>query len=190
MARIITMPAREAAKHRPASTAALRADLQAVLGQLFELHVQGIETHAHFIGTRFVEFQRQLETIVHTAREASSAVADVLRVMDGDIARTPIITELPARIAGLHPGERCTTAAANMLVHRISMVHSTICRIGDLMDDADTSTVSLLEAIADTLGNEARLVSAESRRVNSASWSETPGADEWIDPPAAISRPR
>ncbi|WP_123025666.1 hypothetical protein [Mycolicibacterium stellerae] len=190
MTRIITMPVRGAAKHHAASAERLREDLQAILGQLFELHVQGIETHAHFIGTRFVEFQRHLETIVQTAREASNAVADALRGMDGDSGRTPVITELPTRIPGLHPGERCTTAAANMMVHRIAMVHSTICRIGDQIDDADTSIGSLLEAIANTLGKEALLVSAESRSVNSAARSETPSTVEWIDPAAVSGGPR
>ena len=51
----------------------------AVLGQLF----------AHFVGTQFLGFQRQLEAVVHTARKASGAVAEVLRGLDGDPPALP-----------------------------------------------------------------------------------------------------
>jgi hypothetical protein len=140
--------------------------------------------------TRFEEFPRQLETIVPTARRASSAVADVMRGMDGASARAPVITELPARDAGLLAGERCTTAADNMMTHRISLVHSIVCRISVEVSDAETSTASLLGATAGTLGREALLVSGESRRLNSAARSKTAGIAEWTDPRPATSRPR
>jgi len=84
MTKTFSMPRCEAANEDTADVESLRGDLVAVLGQLFELHVQSVEAHAHFVGAQFIAFQRQLEAVVHTAREASGAVAEVLRGLDGD----------------------------------------------------------------------------------------------------------
>ena len=48
---------------------------------------------AHFVGTRFTGFESQLKAVVQTARQASSALTDVLRGLDGDDTHRPIITE-------------------------------------------------------------------------------------------------
>src|SRR4051794_29239045 len=100
MTRTLTAP-NEGLKERTVGTDDLRQDLQAVLGQLFELHVQSVEAHAHFIGTRFTGFQRQLEAIVDAAREASRAVAEVLHGLDGGNTRGLIMTEVPPLTPGL-----------------------------------------------------------------------------------------
>jgi hypothetical protein len=101
MTKISTTPPCEAENKHTADRESLRQDLQVVLGQLFDLHVQGVEAHAHFVGTRFTGFQRQLEAIVQTAREASNAVTDVLREFDGESTRGLIITEVPPAIPGV-----------------------------------------------------------------------------------------
>jgi starvation-inducible DNA-binding protein len=152
------------------SRESLRHQLQAVLGQLFDLHVQGVEAHAHFIGTRFTGMQRQLEYVVQTAREASDSVAELLRGLDRERTRGLLITEVPPAIPGLRPGERCTTAAANMVTHRISLVLNTIRGIVDELGD-HTSTAGLLRAIAETIDREAMTLVAESRSISSTAYS-------------------
>src|SRR6478735_12771704 len=97
MTKTFSMPRCEAANEDTADVESLSGDLGAVLGQLFELHVQSVEAHAHFVGAQFIAFQRQLEAVVHTAREASGAVAEVLRGLDGDATRS-------LTIAGVRPG--------------------------------------------------------------------------------------
>jgi starvation-inducible DNA-binding protein len=177
MTKISTTPPREGENKPTADKESLRQDLQAVLGQLFDLHVQGVESHAHFIGTRFTAFQRGLEAVVQSAREASNAVADVLRELDGDSNRRLIITEVPPATPWLRPGERCTTAAVNMITHRIVLVNNTIRCIFDQLGDADRSTAALLGAIADAVDKQALMLASESQRINSAAHSDiTPGA--------------
>jgi starvation-inducible DNA-binding protein len=150
-----------------AGNAGLRQELQAVLGQLFDLHVQGVEAHAHFIGTRFTGMQRQLEDVVQTAREASAAVAELLRGFDSDFAPGLILAEIAPTTSGLRPGERCTTAAVNMITHRISLLLNTIRCVSKEADGTDRSTADLLSAIADIVDSQARSLAAESRRINS-----------------------
>ncbi len=79
-------------------TESLRGDMKAVLGQLLSLQVQSMEAQAHFMGTRFTGMQRRLEDVVSTAGAATTAL----------------------------PGELCTTAAVNMISHRITLLVSTI----------------------------------------------------------------
>jgi starvation-inducible DNA-binding protein len=147
----------------------LRQDLTAVLGELFELHVQGVEAHAHFVGTRFTGVQHQLEAIVQTARQASEAVAEALRDCDRDRPGGGlIITGGPQSVQGLRPGERCTTAAAKMITHRISRVLNTIREVCNQRANADSVVVALLGPIADTVDKQALMLAAESRRINLA----------------------
>jgi starvation-inducible DNA-binding protein len=167
MTEICTTPPREGEDKHTADKERLRQDLEAVLGQLFELHVQGVEAHAHFVGTRFTGFQRELEGVVKSVREASNAVADVLRRLDGDSTRHQIMTEVPPAIPGLSPGERCTTAAANMINHRISLLLKTIRRVCNHAGDVDTSTAALLGVIADAVDKQALSLVSKSQRINS-----------------------
>ena len=147
----------------------LRHDLQSVLGQLFDLHVQAVEAHAHFVGTRFFGMQQQLEAVVQVARTAGHAVAERVREFDHEGSRRMILTEAPHAVPGLRPGERCTTAAANMITHRTALVLKTIrCICADL-GGVDASVTDLLREIADTVEKQALLLSSEARRIDARS---------------------
>jgi starvation-inducible DNA-binding protein len=167
MTKISTTPPCEAENKDTSVRESTRQDLQAVLGHLFDLRVQGLEAHAHFVGTRFTGFQRQLEAIVDTAREGSDAVADVLRDFDRDSTRRLIITEIPPGISGLRPGQRCTRAAVNMITDRISTVTNVIRCVCNQLGDADASIGALLRAIADTVDKQALMLASESQKINS-----------------------
>ena len=172
MTKISTTPPCEAENKHTADKHGLREDLQAVLGQLFDLQVQGVEAHPHFGGTKSAGFQRQLEVIVQTARKASNAVGDALREFDGDSTRGLILTEVPPAIPGLSPGECCTTAAVNVITHRISVVLNTIRCVCNQPGDSNASTAALLGAIADAIDKQALILAAESRKINSAAGSD------------------
>ncbi len=168
----------------------LREGLGAVLGQLLELHVQGVEAHAHFVGTQFTGFQRQLEAVVQTAREASGAVADVLRGLDDDAPHSPIITGVRPGVPGLRPGERCSTAAVKMITHRISLVLNTIRCIRTQVPDADISTAALLGTIAGAVDEQALMLAAESRWVSSAAGPHTSSIATSIESPTPLGSER
>lgn len=149
----------------------LRQDLQSVLGQLFELHVQGVEAHAHFTGTRFTGMQHQLGAVVEAAREASDAIAGALHEWDDGDSRQLVIKEVPPAVQGLRPGESCTTAAVSMITHRISLVLSTIrCVLRDPRD-LHPLTAELLCTISEAVHQLALSLISEARSVNSQTWS-------------------
>jgi starvation-inducible DNA-binding protein len=52
----------------------LAQDLQAVLVDLIELHLQGKQAHWNLIGTNFRDLHLQLDEIVDIAREASDTI--------------------------------------------------------------------------------------------------------------------
>src|SRR5262249_51752180 len=138
----------------------VRHDLQAVLGQLFDLHVQAVEAHAHFAGTRFFGMQQRLEAVVAIARDASGAVADCVREFDSDGSRRLVLIETPPPLSGPLP----TTIA-----QRMAQVLNTIHCICAGLDEADASIGDLLREIACTVEKQALLLSSESRRINARS---------------------
>jgi starvation-inducible DNA-binding protein len=150
----------------------LRQDLQAVLGFLFDLRVLGIETHAHFIGTRFAGMQRQLEAVVQTAVEATDDVGDLLRTLGGGAEGRLIITPTQLGISALRPGERCTTAAVNMISNRIASALDTIRCIRAGLQESDVAIGHVLQSINDVLDERARMLASESRSISSASLVE------------------
>src|SRR5258708_39136900 len=54
----------------------LPENLQKVLVDLIELHLQGKQAHWNLVGTNFRDLDLQLDDIVDTAREASDTIAE------------------------------------------------------------------------------------------------------------------
>lgn len=141
-------------------------DLHAVLSQLFDLHVQAVEAHAHFRGTRFIGMQNRLEAVVQTARQGSGAVAELVRESGRDGARRLSTMEIPTTVPGLMPGERCAAAAVNMITDRISFVLRTIHHAHEQIGGTDQSIADLLGEIGQMVEKQGLLLRAESRRMN------------------------
>src|SRR6185436_7556783 len=60
----------------------LSANLQKVLVDLIELHLQGKQAHWNVVGTTFRDLHLQLDELVDFAREASDTVAERMRALD------------------------------------------------------------------------------------------------------------
>jgi transposase len=68
----------------------LAQDLQKVLVDLIELHLQGKQAHWNVVGTNFRDLHLQLDDIVDSAREASDTIAERMRALDaGDQPTVP-----------------------------------------------------------------------------------------------------
>ena len=57
-------------------------DLQTVLVDLIELHLQAKQAHWNVVGMNFRDLHLQLDSIVDTAREASDTIAERMRALD------------------------------------------------------------------------------------------------------------
>lgn len=142
--------------------ASLFEDLQTVLVDLIELHLQGKQAHWNLVGTNFRDLHLQLDSIVDTAREASDTIAERMRALgavpDGRSDTVVATTTVPATIPA---GLLSVTEVVDMITSRIYAVVGAIRAVHDDVDAADPSTADLLHAIINGLEKEAWLLESE-----------------------------
>ncbi|MCV7099049.1 Dps family protein [Mycobacterium palustre] len=147
--------------HAFRAPASLFQDLQQVLVDLIELHLQGKQAHWNLVGTNFRDLHLQLDGIVDAAREASDTIAERMRALDavpdGRSDTVVATTTVPA----VPPGLVGATETVDMITDRIYAVVGTIRTVHDDVDAADPSTADLLHAIIDQLEKEAWLLKSE-----------------------------
>lgn len=143
----------------------LPQNLQKVLVDLIELHLQGKQAHWNLVGTNFRDLHLQLDDIVDTAREASDTIAERMRALnavpDGRSDTVTASTTLPA----FPPAERSTTDTVDLITTRIYAAVETVRTVHDDVDAADPSTADLLHAIIDALEKQAWMLKAENRKI-------------------------
>ncbi len=142
----------------------LAQNLQEVLVDLVELHLQGKQAHWNLIGINFRDLHLQIDEIVDIAREASDTIAERMRafnaVPDGRSDTVASSTTLPA----FPPGEQNTTETVDLITNRIYAAVSTIRTVHDAVDAIDPSTSDLLHEIIDSLEKQAWMVKTENRK--------------------------
>src|ERR1700756_2777604 len=145
--------------------ARLFENLQAVLVDLIELHLQGKQAHWNVVGTNFRDLHLQLDSIVDIAREASDTIAERMRALDavpdGRSDTVVAFTTLPA----FPPAEQNTTRTVDLITNRIYAAVSTIRTVHDTVDALDPSTSDLLHEIIDSLEKQAWMIKSENRKV-------------------------
>ncbi|KQO61272.1 Dps family protein [Curtobacterium sp. Leaf261] len=141
----------------------LAGNLQRVLVDLIDLHVQGKQAHWNILGHNFRDLHLQLDEIVDEAREFSDTIAERMRALyatpDGrskTVGATSSLDEFPE-------GEVSTHDAVDMVTLRLYQVAGTIRTVHDEVDDEDPATADILHAIIDRLEQLAWMVSAENR---------------------------
>jgi starvation-inducible DNA-binding protein len=136
-------------------------NLQQILVDLIELHLQGKQAHWNVVGTNFRDLHLQLDEIVDSAREASDTIAERMRALDAvPDGRTDTVvatTTVPA----IPVGECSTTEFVDIMTTRIYAVVATIRTAHDAVDAADPSTADLLHAIIDDLEKQAWMLKSE-----------------------------
>jgi len=141
----------------------LRDNMQKVLVDLIELHVQGKQAHWNLLGSNFRDLHLQLDEIVDAARGFSDEVAERMRavylVPDGRTSTVTRETSLPEFPAG--PVE--TTAVVDLIVDRMYAVTGTMRTVHDDVDDEDPTTADILHSILERLEQLAWMTGAENR---------------------------
>ena len=131
--------------------ASLPQNLQKVLVDLIELHLQGKQAHWNVVGTNFRDLHLHLDVVVDIAREASDTIAERMRALnsvpDGRTDTVVASTTLPS----LPGGEYSTGEAVDLMTNRIYAAVDTMRSVHDDVDEADPSTADLLHAIIDSL---------------------------------------
>ena len=143
----------------------LAVNLQRVLVDLIELHLQGKQAHWNLVGTNFRDLHLQLDEIVDTAREASDTIAERMRALnavpDGRSDTVTASTTLPA----ISPAELSTTETVDLITTRIYSTVGTMRNVHDDVDTADPSTSDLLHQMIDSLEKAAWMLKSENRKI-------------------------
>ncbi|MCW2601803.1 MAG: starvation/stationary phase protection protein [Frankiales bacterium] len=147
-----------------AASASLTDNLQKVLVDLIELHLQGKQAHWNVVGRNFRDLHLQLDEIIEAAREFSDEVAERLRALhaspDGRsdvVAATTTLPEFPN-------GELDTTEVINLITERLETTVARLRAVHDEVDEEDPASADLLHAIILSLEKFAWMVSAEIRK--------------------------
>jgi starvation-inducible DNA-binding protein len=143
----------------------LPLNLQKVLVDLVELHLQGKQAHWNVIGTNFRDLHLQLDEIVDTAREASDTIAERMRALDAvPDGRSDTITA-STTLPTLPPAELNTTDTVELITTRIYAAVDTIRTVHDDVDAADPATADLLHSIVHELEKAAWMLKSENRKI-------------------------
>jgi starvation-inducible DNA-binding protein len=143
----------------------LAGNLQRVLVDLIELHLQGKQAHWNVVGTNFRDLHLQLDELVDFARAGSDTIAERLRALDAvpdgrsdTVAATTTLPQFPAYEIG-------TTEAVDLVTTRVYAAVDTLRAVHDDVDSEDPSTADILHQLIDGLEKLAWLIKSENRKV-------------------------
>jgi starvation-inducible DNA-binding protein len=141
----------------------MAANLQAVLVDLIDLHLQGKQAHWNILGTNFRDLHLQLDEIVDAAREFADDTAERMRALyaipDGrssTVAATSHLRQFPE-------GEISTHDAIDQVTFRLYQATRTMRDVHNQIDEEDPTTADLLHGFISHLEQLAWMVSAENR---------------------------
>jgi starvation-inducible DNA-binding protein len=145
----------------PRASEQLAANLQRVLVDLIELHLQGKQAHWNIVGRNFRSLHLQLDEIVDRARDYSDQIAERMRALwsspDGRSATVASDTSLPP----LPSGEIDTKAAIESFTDRLRAVSRTVRAVHHDVDAEDPTTADILHQIIEQLEKDAWMIGAE-----------------------------
>lgn len=143
----------------------LAGNLQRVLADLIELHLQGKQAHWNVVGANFRDLHLQLDELVDFARAGSDTVAERLRALDAvpdgrsdTVASTTTLPQFPAY-------EVSTAEAVDLVVAGVYAAVATLRAVHDDVDAEDPTTADILHQLIDGLEKLAWLIKSENRKV-------------------------
>jgi starvation-inducible DNA-binding protein len=139
-------------------------NLQRILVDLVELHLQGKQAHWNVVGTNFRDLHLQLDELVDFARQGSDTIAERMRALDAvpdgrsdTIVATTGLPRFPAN-------EQNTTDVVDLITTRIYAAVDTLRTVHDAVDAEDPTTADILHEQIDGLEKLAWLIKSENRK--------------------------
>lgn len=146
----------------------LTNNLQAVLVDLIELHIQGKQAHWNIVGTNFRDLHLQLDEIVDAARQFADDMAERMRALhalpDGRSATVAKSTSLAQFPEGLIN----TKDAIERIVAALEAAVGTMRKVHDEVDEEDPTTADLLHEFIAKLEQYAWMVNAETLKASAS----------------------
>lgn len=146
----------------------LTNNLQAVLADLIELHIQGKQAHWNIVGTNFRDLHLQLDEIVDAARQFADDMAERMRALhalpDGrsaTVAKSTTLAQFPDGLIN-------TKDAIERIVAALEAAVGTMRKVHDEVDEEDPTTADLLHEFIAKLEQYAWMVNAETMKASAS----------------------
>jgi starvation-inducible DNA-binding protein len=142
----------------------LSSNLQSVLVDLIELHVQGKQAHWSVVGKNFRDLHLQLDEIIVDARAFSDEVAERMRALDAmPDGRSETVTKA-THLPSFPDGEVDTAETVTLITERLDATVDNIRKVHDEVDEEDPTSADILHGIIEKLEQYAWMVGAENRK--------------------------
>lgn len=139
----------------------LTTNLQSVLVNLIELHLQGKQAHWNVVGKNFRDLHLQLDEIIDDARLFADELAERMRALqavpDGRSQAVSEGTSLPPFPAGLVDTKDTVTLVVALLEGTVKTMRD----VHDQVDEEDPTTADILHGFIGKLEQYAWMVDAE-----------------------------
>ncbi len=139
----------------------LADNMQAVLVDLVELHLQGKQAHWNVVGRNFRDLHLQLDEIIDDARLFADQLAERMRALhavpDGRsavVAKGTSLAEFPSGLVDTKDTVTMVVAMLESAVGRMREVH-------DQVDEEDPTTADILHGMIEKFEQYAWMVNAE-----------------------------
>ena len=139
----------------------LAGNLQAVLTDLIELHLQGKQAHWNLVGTNFRDLHLQLDEIIAAARLFADQAAERMRALHALPDGRSSTVSAGTRLDGFPEGLISTKQTVKLITARLERTVQTMRDVHDEVDEEDPTSADLLHAAIERLEQLAWMVNAE-----------------------------
>lgn len=140
---------------------ALAGNLQTVLTDLIELHLQGKQAHWNLVGTNFRDLHLQLDEIIAAARLFADQAAERMRALHALPDGRSGTVAAGTRLDGFPEGLTSTKQTVKLITARLERTVQTMRDVHDEVDEEDPTSADLLHAAIERLEQLAWMVNAE-----------------------------
>ena len=139
----------------------LTNNLQSVLVDLIELHLQGKQAHWNVVGKNFRDLHLQLDEIIDDARAFADDLAERMRALHAVPDGRSIAVSEGTSLAPFPAGLVDTKDTVTLVVALLNGAVQTMRDVHDQVDEEDPTTADLLHAFIAKLEQYAWMVDAE-----------------------------
>jgi starvation-inducible DNA-binding protein len=139
----------------------LASNLQLVLTDLIELHLQGKQAHWNLVGTNFRDLHLQLDEIIVAARLFADQAAERMRALHALPDGRSSTVSSGSRLEEFPQGLVSTKDTVKLVTARLERTVQTMRDVHDEVDEEDPTSADLLHAVIERLEQLAWMVNAE-----------------------------
>jgi starvation-inducible DNA-binding protein len=150
------------------ATPTLASNLQMVLTDLIELHLQCKQAHWNIVGTNFRDLHLQLDEIIASARLLADQAAERMRALHALPDGRSRTVSADTRLETFPEGLTSTKDAVKLVTARLERTVQTMRDVHDEVDEEDPTSADLLHAAIERLEQLAWMVNAETMTLQTA----------------------